>query len=297
VHSAYAEIKDSSFALGRELLNLGPALGAAHPVRINGSTVYAGGHHVKLGLVEVLDQVEKDCEEHGLTLQDDIDKLPARYKKRIPEDVRTSKKVALVREQRDHEGAIACLAVPPDTRGLRKLAARFEAFMTSGDLSEVGKLRYVFARSDTQIGGTNVVSVWSDGPLNLWQMVEPQGDAPGSDLTDFPRPPHSVRVLSAALEGTSYGVRSYLTNDSPDKLLSYYDGQLKTEGWKPALPNNQLPADARDGRAFFKNGAAVIFSVSRDGDQTRFDLTQIASHGEVTVTATEPSAVSSLLPW
>src|SRR5262249_24528959 len=106
-------------------------------------------------------------------------------------------------------------------------------------------LRYLFAEK-TESGRTHLLAVWTDGPFNMYALFpNTPGDTPGTDPKDAPRPPNSVRVLTADVEGTPYGVRVYDSTSKPEEVAAAYDAQMGGRGWTPILYDAEDPAGAR----------------------------------------------------
>lgn len=133
-------------------------------------------------------------------------------------------------------GYVACLDVGGVSQGLGALVNRFVRFSETGDLHELGALRYVLARN---LAGRSaervfVLTMWTDSALNLYEMMPGDGaDAAGRDLVGVPRPPGSFRILSAWEERQPSGVLVYrVVAKSPSELESFYRATLPELGWR-----------------------------------------------------------------
>jgi hypothetical protein len=109
------------------------------------------------------------------------------------------------------------------------LIDRLRAFVASGDLACVGDLRFVWARRDGP--ETSYVALWSEGPLAIRSAFPAQGDAPGADLPELPRPAHSVRILSAWQEQQAPMLAGYQSPGSASALSARYWQQLVAAGF------------------------------------------------------------------
>jgi hypothetical protein len=138
------------------------------------------------------------------------------------------------RVESESQGALACL----DTGGalsLDELAARFADFGKTGDVSAIGALRYVLARRVA--GKTAVLLLWTDGALRVASAFPAQGDAPGVDPADIPRPDGTRRLLSSWESGEPYSINVYASERTPQVLLDVYRTELEQAGFALHRPN------------------------------------------------------------
>ena len=133
-----------------------------------------------------------------------------------------------LREDDEHNGYLACLDLATDQLATSELIPRLQAFAKSGDIANVGDLRFVWARRDLQ--QTSYVALWTEGPVPLPVAFPEQGDAPGVDLPSLPRPERSVRVLSAWQRDAAPSLVSYRSETTLDELETSYRRQLSSLG-------------------------------------------------------------------
>jgi hypothetical protein len=261
--SVYGDVASSALSIGHELGKMEDA-GKRRPLRINGEAIYVGAVTVDTPVVEVLDRAEAGCRSRSAGAVRDLDGVPESVRAHLPQGSAAS---GVLRENRLGRGVVACLVRDDDTPGLglKDLTARLSALAGSGDLAEVGRLRYVFAET-TASGRTRVVSAWTEGSFNLYAILPKAGsDAPGTDAADAPRPPRAQRILSADIEGVPYGVRLYDTPASPAEVIGVYDREMAGRGWEPAFGT---PGDGPDQRAYTRPGADLMVITSKDGERT-----------------------------
>ncbi len=67
----------------------------------------------------------------------------------------------------------------------------------------------------------------------------PKKDIPGFDLSNVPRPPESVRMVSTRMGKSA--ILLYATSLSVEELMSFYQDNLSSEGW--VLQNEQAAKD------------------------------------------------------
>lgn len=132
-------------------------------------------------------------------------------------------------------GHVACLDMGDAPRSLSSLADRFVRFSESGDLAELGGLRYMRARRLSDMPGehTFILTVWADSAFDLFRMLPIDGaDSGGGDIVDVPRPRRSQRLLSAWEAGAPSGFVVYrVPHESAAALESFYRNELSENGW------------------------------------------------------------------
>ena len=166
---------------------------------------------------------------------------------------------------------VACLARDADLGYAGTLQA-LTRFAKSGDLADLGKLRYVMAER-AKGGRTHVIGVWTEGSFHIGNMFPSEGDCPGSDLPETYRPEGSRRLLTASVEGAPFGVRIYQVAGTPEEVLAGYGAGMAALGWKPVAAVDQgLPQDG--GRAFMRGpvDALVAAQPTKDGKGTVVSL-------------------------
>jgi hypothetical protein len=165
-------------------------------------------------------------------------------------------------EHADREGVIACL----DTGGkldLEELVSRLGKVRETGDLSELGGLRYALVRRS---GNTStVLALWTDGKVEVTRLFPASGDAPGFDPTGLPRPAGTRRLLSAAEHAAPYAIALYESaGQSPAAILSAQEVSLAASGWRTRQdPGTSALVATRDGRA-------VIYAAGTSGNGLTF---------------------------
>jgi hypothetical protein len=196
----------SALASGAELIDaLGAPLhayaGASHDdglrtLVVNGARLRLRSGTTQDSIDRVLDLQSASCREHGAWLN------------------------PIVRTRSRDQGFIGCIVPPAGqniTDGLSALAK-------THDLASLGELRVTWALQGD--GATRYVSVASDGALELPNMFPSEGDAPGIDLTDLPRPPAARRLLSTWQEGAAPLLVSYQSALPLDELEQRYSSEL-----------------------------------------------------------------------
>ncbi len=153
----------------------------------------------------------------------------------------------------------------------RELAERLIHFVKSGQVSELGRLHYVYYEQ-TASGGTRYLTVWSDADFDLNRLIGQRGgDAEGVDLDGVPRYPGTTRLLSAGERGRAEQLVVYQGAGSPETAAMFYRARMVTLGWKSDERLAEAADSARAGRTalLFSNAAGhevlIDLSPSRAG--------------------------------
>jgi len=182
----------------------------------------------------------------------------------------------------DRSGYVACLDMGDAPRAFESLGHRFLRFTSSGDLSEVGSLRYVFAsRAEASSGNkTFVFTMWVDSGFDVSRILPAEGtDAEGSDLVGVPRLPSSQRILFAWESGQPSGVTVYrVAASSAREVESFYRSELPKNGWTiiERHASESVEIDGAHVLSAEREGRAITI-VSHTGEDSQTFLTVLAS--------------------
>jgi hypothetical protein len=231
----YADFKESTLAIGRELDGLRDVLGEANTVTLNGAQMNVSTALTDQSPSDILDRFEAICAQHpgfvARALADIPATLQAKVEKTLPD---RRLRLGIVRNDRGDSGALTCFADDRES-GLLDLPMRLKAFARSQNLAEFGRFRYVYVHR-ANLGKTHVTSVWTDGEMNVGRMFPAQGDAAGFDSLAVPRPPESKRILSAGALQVPFGVHIYDSLAAPERLRAFYDTEMAARGWATVEP-------------------------------------------------------------
>lgn len=232
--SAGIGVRTARAQLGERLLGFGSELArwegfrfstAPRRLSVNGAELELVVASTKLSVSEALDRLEAVCSQAGGVVG--VEAVAKLLKSQTPSS--RSWLNGHVRRESAREGVLGCL----DTGGplgLEELAARLQAVSRTGDLSELGKLRYVTLRRAGNV--TTVLFLWSDGKLPLLRMFPKDGDAPGIDPMGVPRPVGARRLLSGVEHGMPYSLSVYRAPaSSPAVLIEWYRAALRSGGF------------------------------------------------------------------
>ena len=149
----------------------------------------------------------------------------------LPDDAETGFLEATRRHDAEDIGYVVCLDTgSEDALEPSEILERLEAFVESGDISDVGDMRYAFARRGRDY--THFMVFWTEGPFNVKDMFPAEGDAPGRDVEGIPRPPQARRVLSSWERGVPYALTMYEGSRMDQlRLEAWYRARLPDMGW------------------------------------------------------------------
>ncbi len=239
--------------IGHELAKLEDLTGDAYLIRLNGAELHRSSSHTDQSPSEVLQRYESYCRESPSLLGRAMRDIPATLSDRAVLPSESPLRVAVVRDEKEDRGMVACFVEDPDVSA-EALGASLVAFAETGDLSKLGRFRYAFAeRSTSARGGTHVVTFWSDGELNVGKMFPAAGDAPGTDSSIAPRPEGSRRTFSASVEGYPGAVRVYECSARRAVIEKMYDETLVAKGFTRVAAKS-----AKRGVAYVDAGNAEV---------------------------------------
>jgi hypothetical protein len=137
-------------------------------------------------------------------------------------------------------------------------------FQRTHDLGTLGKLRYAYARA-TPGGQTLVLTAWTEDTFKLDALFPRDGDAPGADPPELPRPPQAQRLMSIEVARTPFGAYVYRSSAPPRALTDYYDAKMDAKGWTILDPAETTGASGLD-HGYMKDGVMFTVSTGRADD-------------------------------
>jgi hypothetical protein len=261
---ASAELGARALFVGRELAPIAEHAGeGSTALRLNGQAFALHSASTELSVGAVLDRFERLCARDSGGTAAELAALAADGK--LPEGLMVER-FGVLRSESEREGNAACFA-----RERGGLAALYDAAVKlgeTGDSSGFGQLRYLFVRDSSRSGTRHIVTVTSDGPLRLLDMLPGAGDAPGSDLVAGVRPPDAERSLSA--EGGGYGLVAYESKRAALDALAGYGAGLLAQGYErlalPAVPT-PLAAEEPVTHVYARgNDRLILFAAEREDE-------------------------------
>jgi hypothetical protein len=238
---------------------------------LNGMPLHVLSGNTRDEVPRLLDFMHARCRESGGQLGPQLARLEHRPTPAIALDRRLPLDGVLQRND-DRGGYVACLTLGPARVGPEDLLRRARAFLSTGDLSKVGDLRFVWARREGDI--TSYVAIYTEGPVPLLSMFPSTGDAPGIDLPGPPRPAHSRRILSTWQQDAAPMLVSYRVTGRVDEVEAAYRAQLAHAGYTLSTPR----MGTQDAHTLLaQKGAANLLVVvyPRDPSATIISLTPL----------------------
>jgi hypothetical protein len=263
-------LREARAAFGERLLGFGGDLArlsgfrmASTPrrVSVNGVQLELVSASTPLSVKETLDRLEVICRKRGGVVG--ADQAAQLLLNPVAPPARGWLEPRM-RKETESKGMLACL----DTSGpltLSDLTARLSSFVRTGDLSDVGGLRYAVA--ERQGSSTAVLFFWSEGAMPLKAMFPKSGDAPGADPAGVPRPRGARRLLSGIEHGAPFSFTAYTTDaTSPESLVGWYQASLYEAGFAVTADSAGVLVARRGERTLFidaiQTRRGVVASVS-----------------------------------
>lgn len=240
--SARARLDEKLVGVGLGMMRYTPARSQDAPrtLRVNGQAIRMSVGTADGRVEEVLDYFESACIKRDGRFAEWIEELDRAGRAGKLSQAEASMWDGTLRHEEESGGYVACLDVGSERLTPEILLQRIGRFSETGDVSDVGHLRYVFAK---QLQSTRVrfVGAWVDGPLPVNEMFPAESDAPGLDIDGVPRPPEGRRTLSAWEEGQlPYAVTQYAgVGSGPGELRSWYQDALGRRGWRELSTERQ----------------------------------------------------------
>jgi hypothetical protein len=266
VRSVHGSVGEAALALGRRLASFEDVTRSSYRVTLNGERVNVASATLDAPISAVLARFERACVA-GSPFAVDGAAPPSKQ----PLERALTPRAGVLRRDSEREGLLVCLVRAPDDRPT--LEQRWARFNQTLELSEVGLLRYVYARR-TPRGRTQLFVAWTDGPFRLGSLFAGgDADAPGDDLRQGARPPSSTRLLTARIEGTEHVTRIYASDLAPAAALGAFDRDMQGWGWRPLLVRDVV----EDGRAYARGDVDVLVFAFADAQGSLVSLVESRS--------------------
>ena len=217
-------------SLGDHMMRYAESENQTTPVelKINGASVFMSNGAVDADVFTVLDHFQAACARKNGKMGEQWTEIAAQRGRTLSEH--TAMMEGVFRVDGEGRGIVACFETGDERLEPSDFIDRVHGFLSSGDLSEVGNMRYVRVTQGKE--RSVFVAFWTEGPLPLWQMFPESGDAPGVDPEGIDRPQHSRRLLSSEQVGRDVLVSMYSApKQSQSELEAFYREQLKARGY------------------------------------------------------------------
>lgn len=269
--SAMGGVAEQALIVGRQLAKLEDLTESSNRLSLNGEKINLASAVTVEPMEKVLDRFETLCREEGVLVHE-FDRLDKVLKEKLPER-KTAFDLGILREESDRDGMVACMV--QDASSNQSALESFSRFVDSQDLKDVGLLRYAYAKK-TESGRTHVITAWTDGSFKLSALAPSADgtDTPGTDPSGAIRPPDSVRLLTAAVEGAPHAVRIYESKATPKDVLSSYEREMPKLGWEPI---QAAEYDVPEARYYSKGGVDLLVVADENGERTAVSMIETRS--------------------
>jgi hypothetical protein len=219
--------------MGEHMLRYARALHQTGPeeLTVNGSHFFLSTGSARVPVHELLDDFHAKCNRYNGQLHDQWAEVaaergsdPARHKYNALLD-------GVFRAEDARRGMLACLETGPARLSPELLLARARRALDSGDIAQLGGLRYVFVLPGSSPDVSVFVALWSEGSVNIRTMFPSTGDAPGSDPQGVPRPTNTTRVIATQPKGQAASVHVYSSPQTREALRAFYVAELPKAGF------------------------------------------------------------------
>lgn len=255
-HQVKAETEEILLGIGSEMMRYPDADRESRDRQmvVNGARIALRTGSTGAPIDEVLAYFEAQCQSRDGRLANQIEDLGEIEAFDVdPDQVDGTLSMNLGRR-----GFVACLDMGEDEVDPESIGARIESFLGTGDLSEVGYLRYLFAETSER-GDTFYMTMFTDESLNLYEMFPANGDVPGHDV--IPRPEGARRILSSHETNQPYSASTYTREGAhSEAFVAHYEGAFEGDGWEPAEVHEGERVEVAGGRALvFERGERLAF--------------------------------------
>ena len=230
-HRARAQVGEALMGLGPQMMAYAGARSQDAPrdLVLNGEVIRFSSGTADRTAGEVLDFFEARCAESDGGLYEQVRAVHEAQPDIVPAP---SDRGMALREDNGARGYVACIDFGSSI-GFGELTARIDRYGRSGDVSDIGEMRYVFVEQAEVDGAprTHFVAMWTAGSFNIARMFPEEGDAPGRDIEGVGRPPEARRVLTGFERGVPYAMSVYQSRDDEADLERFYRRSLEREGF------------------------------------------------------------------
>ena len=275
------DLEASLIEVGREMMRMPrETMKGVREFTFNGASVFVYGRTVRGGKEKVLNLFERRCRDANRGVNADIERAFERLGDRSlgqsidPPAGWDRLMRGTLRHEGGDEGMVSCLQTPDRRSGVESFLSRVERFSQSGDLSDVGYLRYVYTVEEPKLGTTFVLGIWSDSPLKLHELFPQDGsDVPGREIPNVKRPAKSQRLVAMRQRGAPYAVNVYRAHGSLAKLMAYYQNDLLQQGFRiandSANAKGSKNGERRDDMIIASKGARVLSLIMQQDDENQ----------------------------
>jgi hypothetical protein len=287
IRFARAEVIDNSLIVGRQMTELAhTAKNQSLKVRLNGQEVMFASQLSHDSPKAILDRYEALCHANAAQSPEQwkgiADNAPAGADGQRGREIGDTG--GTIRGGSAEEGTVMCFVKSSTSK--TTIGEALSTFQTTGELGAIGQLRYAYVRK-TKKGATHVLAMWTMDKFNVREMLPEQGDAPGADFDELPRPEGSRRLFSMQIVGAPFGLNVYESTQDPVALATSYDQRLTRDGWFAIDIESKAKRDTPrlegvTGRVYEKDGIlmTVVSHVENKKTVTGFGIAGVPQREE-----------------
>ena len=273
VRAAATHVREGMMSFGREMMQYADrhAMGEARTLSINGTYLEFASGSTRDSLDTVLSYYQSRCAARdgaSRELADVIGRLPPTATGPRPTGATSEHALSTFRVGDEQRGYVACFDVGNTRLTPNEILRRVRAAIDSGDLSDVGRLRYLYAERSGS-GRTRFLGFWSDGEVNVRHMFPTTGDVPGEEPEGIARPGNMRRMMSAREVDQPYSINIYAGISPIDTVESHYRAEMPRQGWNLIPMPRTVDLHGQRMLTYERgNVTATLILARREGDQT-----------------------------
>jgi len=229
LRATQARAGDVLVQLGNQLMRLPDAYygNAVRELWINGLSLKVQSGSSRRHPLDVVAEFERACETHAAVQLDEGQRKQAGALNQ--EGWFKSALNGVLVEHGEAGTAVACIDAMGKPWDVLSVAEAAQRFVKSGDLLEMGRLRYAWVVESEQ--GSVFLTFWTDGSARLLEQFPRDRDAPGADFPDLGRVKGSQRYLSARLSDSFLAIYAH-REGSLEELSKQYRESLVRGGYQ-----------------------------------------------------------------
>jgi len=261
LRATQARAGDVLVQLGNQLMKLPDAYygNGVRELWINGLSLKVQSGSSKRSPLEVVEEFRKACVTHAAVQLDERDRKSAGALNQ--EGWFKSALDGVLVEHGEAGTSVACIDAMGKAWDPLSIADAAQRFVKSGDLLEMGRLRYAWVVKAKQ--GSVFLTFWTDGSARLLEQFPRDRDAPGVDFPDLGRVEGSQRYLSAHLSESFLTIYAH-KKGSVEDLSKEYRESLQRGGYE--ILDKYVHSEGHYSYGFEKGARHGMLSiVSRDG--------------------------------
>jgi hypothetical protein len=261
LRATQARAGDVLVQLGNQLMKLPDAYygNAVRELWINGLALKVQSGSSRRTPLEVVAEFRKACVTHAAVQLDERQREQASALNQ--EGWFRSALDGVLVEHGEAGTAVVCIDAMGKAWDVLSVADAARRFVKTGDLLEMGRLRYAWVVEAEQ--GSVFLTFWTDGSARLLEQFPRDRDAPGADFPDLGRVEGSQRYLSARLSESFLTIYAH-KKDSVEELSKQYRASLERGGYR--ILDKYVHSEGHYSYNFEKGARHGLLSiVSRDG--------------------------------